>query len=240
MKMKKLLMLFFCGSILFSSKSYGQDTIIKTIIIDTIILDNGLKEDDLQLFGFIGRPVDGYVSFENDFWNINYFPSLNSKVKFVSGGDMTISFLIDNAGDEIELHHLERIKDTLHITSYKIYKDCLFDSVTEFIEYYHHINDSVVAVPYKRKYWKSLPDNDCKDTLKTLTLNINGLNYVIPIKHSMKEHIQNYDGLPKKRDRKRKEAYSSSIGSKKKIRFNTFYGGYHTYQYSYSGRLDLR
>jgi hypothetical protein len=215
---------------------YGQDTVTKYIVVDTIVLGEGMSPDIENYFSFLRRADDNYVSFAHDWWDSNHFPSLCSKISFVSHKDLALSMLLDNRGSTIELHNLENLGDTIHISRYTIHNNCLFDSIKSSIFYYHHIADTQVVV-YKEKHTTTLPTTHC-DTLKRVVLDINHRRYDIVIQYSKTQPLQYYDGYPKRRDQRRK--YRCQETRKKWIKFNSFSGSVTSFRYQYSGRVDFQ
>ena len=168
------------------------------------------------------------------------FPAFNCLVSFVPNDGMSINMTLDNNGGELELHHLEKMGDTIHISSYMIYNNCLFDSIRYSAGYFHHLNDTSIAL-YNQSSFTSLPKGNCTDTLKNVHLNINDKIFTIPVSATKILGVKNYHGYPKKKDKKRQYEYQSGKKEalRRNVKYNTFWGNEWSYKYAYSGRLDF-
>ena len=219
----------------------AQNSVTKRIIIDTVTIDGAIQNKDEYEFDLLQQSVSSKVTFENNYLSSMYFPAFNCLVSFVPNDDLSINVTLDNNEGELELHHLEKMGDTVHISCYRIYNNCLFDSITYSAGYFHHLNDTSIAL-YKQSAFTSLPKGNCTDTLKSVHLDINGKIFTIPVSATKILGIKDYHGYPKKIDEKRLDEYVS--GKKKalrrKVKYNTFWGRERSYKYAYSGRLDFQ
>ena len=224
-----------------SSVCHAQKTVIKRIIIDTVTIDGAIQNKDQYEFDLLQQSVSSKVTFENNYLSLKDFPAFNCLVSFVPNDDLSINLILDNNGGELELHHLEKMGDTIHISSYMVYNNCLFDSIRYSAGYFHHLNDTSIAL-YKQSSFTSLPKGNCTDTLKSVHLDINGKIFTVPISATKIMGIKNYDGYPKKKDEKRQDEYSSRKTSalRRKVKYNTFWGHERSYKYAYSGRLEFQ
>jgi hypothetical protein len=170
--------------------SYGQDTITKYIVIDTVTIAEGIRTDAYDYSDFLRKADNKFVAFENNYLSLEGHPSLCVKIRFLSAKDLAVSILLDDKMGSLELHNLENAGDTIRLSSYRIYRNCLFDSFKTSLSYYHHFNDTT-KVSYKNKTGTELPVYAC-DTLREVFLRVNGRSYRVPISFSQVTIVANY------------------------------------------------
>lgn len=225
--------------LLIGFSTFGQDTVSKVIIIDTITFDKGIPVDKEDYSPFLKNVGNEYVAFENN-WIRDAYPALCVKVKCLTKQECAIGLPLDNQSGRLEFHHLENLGDTIHITRYRIFNNCLFDSFKTSLSYYHRFNDST-SVLYKNKTKVNLPKKGC-DTLKELALIINGEPYLVPLTFSKDINTAIYcKGFARKRDERRSNGYEH-LGKRrnKRIKFNYFSGSTTAYRYKYEGAIYFK
>jgi|GEM_PF-4261417 len=236
--MKKCLFLLII-SLVSLSELFAQDTLTKVIIIDSLEFDQGLDEKYLQDFSLFGQANDK-VLFDDNFWIKGHFPAVTCKVKFLASSDLSMTMLIDNRNSRIELHHMERLEDTIRISRHKIFRNCLVDSTISDASFYHMVNGSIIST-YKNRERRHFGEKRC-DTLKKVSITINGYFYTVLLQSIKANNIQIGCGCRKKRDKKKeakyKDAESKGIVGKK-IKYNRASYSYEFYYNSYSGSIDF-
>ena len=234
--MKKFLFLF-TFIIAELSTLFAQDTISKVIIIDSVILDKGVNEkylkDRLSLFD----KNESKIGIADNFQFTGCSGPIICKVKFPKSDDLSMTMLIDNRNSRIELHHMEGLGDTIRISKYKIYRNCLTDSSVSSSFYYHMINGRIIST-YKHKESKTFGGKRC-DSLKELLITINEFVCTVPLQIMKAQNVQINCGCLKKRDEKKEAKYWNAGISGKRIKYNRVSYSYCDYYNSYRGKLDF-
>lgn len=223
-----------------TKNSFGQDTLVKYLMIDTVVFERNVNKyslyDGTYFKGLLltGNTHSSFI--DHDWLNENY-PNYFSKIRFINSDSLSIGIIIDDKQSTIWLNHLERLPDTIRIKKWSLFHNQLQDSFSQWIGYYH-INDSSKTL-YKEKTKKSLTNRTNEKTCSNIRFILNDRSYEVPliIQHQM--NIFWGHGYPTKRDKKKSYRSFDDPQKHKPIRYNKFAISQERKQKIYTGSINF-
>lgn len=230
---------------------YGQTSNLSIFKTDTVIKHILIKK--LEYYSHYSYPdkytvLTGYKDSEGD--NFNYTKKEQHIVAknvlleaIMTARNPYYSLRLDNNLSEIKLNLLNYSKDTIHIPYWRVYKNCIPDTVQNDFAYWKYQNGEIVknnrTALIKRKQWKYLTQSDFYK--KTISITIDDKPFIIELEEGYDNPFigTHMHGYRTKRDQKIGESFDNAIPYNKNQKYVRFSGEQITKERFLIGELQL-
>ncbi len=218
---------------------YGQDTLVKYFVVDTILFNKDIIRNKLfdgkYFMYLLVKENEEKVFFEGNFY-IETYPNLETKIRYLKGDSLNVGIIMDDKRSIIWLNHIEYLPDTIHIPKWDLIHNQLQDSVKTWVGYYHYIGDSMVAL-YKQKSREYVTNKKSETQLKSYSFILNNVSYQVQLTTEVENLVTWYHGYPSRKGEERR--YKKEIRGRKNVKYNRFAVSVHKKQKVYIGRISL-
>jgi len=218
---------------------FGQDTLTKYFIIDTILFHKDVIKNrlyDRQYFmDLLVKENGSEIKIEDNFYEESN-PNLVSKVRYLQGDSLAIGIIIDDKKSLVWLNHLEHLPDTIRIPKWNLVHNALQDSVKTWVGYYHWIGDSVAGL-YKQKSKEYVTNKKSKNHLSNYSFILNNISYEVPLTIEDENLVTWYHGYASRKGEAK--GLKKANRGRKIVKYNRFACSVHKKQKIYAGKISL-